>query len=251
MSTAISVRNVTKTYESGAAISRALSGISLAIESGTVTMLMGPSGSGKTTLISIMGGILRPTSGSVAIRGREITGLNERELPAIRLRHIGFVFQSFNLFPTLTARGNIELALDIKGIRGVTARKRADALLGEVGLGDKVSALPADLSGGEKQRVAIARALAGDPEVLLADEPTAALDSASGKVVMDLLRQLARERNRAVMIVTHDSRIIHHADRIVQIEDGRISADRAMSTLPGFAFARMSVGPHSTVGVDL
>jgi len=183
---------------------------------------MGPSGSGKTTLISIMGCILKATSGCVRVQGKEVTGLSESELPAVRLRHIGFVFQAFNLVGTLTAAENIELALDLKGVRGPGARKRAVALLDEVGLSDKKGAYPAELSVGQKQRVAVARALAGDPEILLADEPTAALDSASGKTVMELLRRMAHERGRAVVVVTHDHRVTEYADRIVRMEDGRV-----------------------------
>jgi putative ABC transport system ATP-binding protein len=184
--------------------------------------MMGPSGSGKTTLLSIMGCILRPTSGSVRVRGREVTDLRDRELPRLRCFHIGFVFQGFNLFPALTAGENVELALDLKGIRGRAARHSAGELLERVGLGGKYDALPANLSAGEKQRVAIARALAGDPEIILADEPTASLDSHNGRTVIELLRELAHKRDRAVVIVTHDSRARVFADRTVQIEDGRI-----------------------------
>jgi putative ABC transport system ATP-binding protein len=158
----------------------------------------------------------------VRIAGREVTRLRERELPAIRLGHIGFVFQGFNLFPTLTAIENVELALDLKKIRGKEATRRARALLEEVGLAEKCNSFPADLSGGQKQRVAIARALAGEPEIILADEPTAALDKSSGQTIMTMLRRLARERGRAVLIVTHDNRVLEYADRIVRIEDGRI-----------------------------
>ena len=159
--------------------------------------------------------------------------LPERALPQVRLRHFGFVFQGFNLFPALTAGENVEVALGLKGIRGREARREAAAALAAVGLDDKVDTRPADLSGGQKQRVAIARALAGDPSIILADEPTAALDSASGQLVMDLLRTLARARNRAVVLVTHDSRTYRYADRLVSIEDGRLtaSADTPRSSL--------------------
>jgi putative ABC transport system ATP-binding protein len=186
---------------------------------------MGPSGSGKTTLLSIMGCILRATSGHVTIQGRDITALPERALPRIRLEHIGFIFQGFNLFPALNVLENVELALELKGIRGATAKRQAAELLDRVSLGDKAKSLPADLSGGQKQRVAIARALAGDPGIILADEPTAALDSTSGKLVIELLRELAHEKNRAVVVVTHDNRVLSYADRIVHIEDGRIAND--------------------------
>jgi putative ABC transport system ATP-binding protein len=222
MSNAIEVRNLVKTYENGAAASRALDGIDLDVRPGELMLLMGPSGSGKTTLVSIMGAILRPTAGSVKIQGQELAGLGEKQLPRIRLDHIGFVFQGFNLFPTLTAGENVELALDLKGIRGSQARRRSTALLEQVGLADKMRAFPSDLSGGQKQRVAIARALAGDPEIILADEPTAALDSHSGRVVMEMIRSLAHEKGRAVVIVTHDNRVLEYADRVVHIEDGRV-----------------------------
>jgi putative ABC transport system ATP-binding protein len=222
MHSAIEVRELTKVYAEGAAAARALDGVDLDVDRGEVVLLMGPSGSGKTTLVSIMGCILRATSGSVKIAGREVSGLPERALPAIRLNHIGFVFQGFNLFPALTAAENVEVALDLKGIRGGMARKRSRALLESVGLGEKVDAVPGDLSGGQKQRVAIARALAGDPDIILADEPTAALDKLNGQVVMEMLHGLAHQRGRAVAIVSHDSRVIEYADRIVHIEDGRV-----------------------------
>ncbi len=222
MERAVAVRGVTKTFGEGAAAVRALEGVELDVHRGELMLLMGPSGSGKTTLLSIMGCILRPSAGSVQIRGFEVTDLDERDLPWVRLKHIGFVFQGFNLFPTLTALENVELALDLRGVRGWPARRRAGELLEQVGLADKGQAYPADLSGGQKQRVAIARALAGEPEIILADEPTGALDSQSGRLVIDLLRELAHARGRAVTVVTHDSRILEFADRILQLEDGKI-----------------------------
>lgn len=223
MRTAISVRDVSKTYASGAAAVRALDGVSVEASFGELLMLMGPSGSGKTTLVSMMGCILAATSGSIRVSGTEIVGLSERRLPKVRLDHIGFIFQGFNLFPALKAAENVAIALDLKGIRGSAARKRSLTLLDQVGLADKAESYPADLSGGQKQRVAIARALAGDPEIILADEPTAALDSQSGRTVMELLNTLAHDRGRAVVIVTHDNRTIQYADRIVHIADGKIS----------------------------
>jgi len=222
MKQAIQVRAVTKTFVEGTAVVRALNGVDFHVESGELVLLMGPSGSGKTTLLSIMGCILRPSAGSVAIRGREVTGLDERQLPKVRLAHIGFVFQGFNLFPALTAAENVELALDLRGIGKREASRRAHEVLEQVGLSDKLHTYPADLSGGQKQRVAIARALVGEPEIILADEPTAALDSVSGRAVIELLRELAHARGRAVVLVTHDSRILSYADRIAHIEDGRI-----------------------------
>src|SRR5215470_13388979 len=178
---AISVRDVTKVFVEGPNQVPVLHGVDFDVHQGEVVMLMGPSGSGKTTLLSIMGCILRATSGSVQVAGREVANLSERELPEIRLREIGFIFQGFNLFPTLTVGENVELALDLKGVRGSNAHDEARRLLDQVGLVAKYDAFPADLSGGQKQRVAVARALSGSPSVILADEPTAALDSHSGR----------------------------------------------------------------------
>jgi putative ABC transport system ATP-binding protein len=220
---------LTKTYAQGDAAMRALDEVTLDVYGGELALLLGPSGSGKTTLLSIVGCILRPTSGSLRVLGDDVTRLAERELPVIRRERIGFVFQSFNLFPTLTALQNVALALDVKGVFGRSARDRAAGLLDQVGLSSKLHAYPADLSGGQKQRVAIARALAGDPPIILADEPTAALDSQSGRVVMDLLQRLARERGRAVAIVTHDNRMLSYADRLVRMEDGRVVSDERPS----------------------
>jgi putative ABC transport system ATP-binding protein len=224
---AIAVREISKTYAEGEAAMRALDGVDLDVQRGELMLLMGPSGSGKTTLLSIMGCILRPSGGTIRLLGRDVTGLGERELPRVRLDHIGFVFQGFNLFSTLTAAGNVALALDLKGVPRREASRRAAMLLEQVGLSAKRDAYPADLSGGQKQRVAIARAIAGDPPIVLADEPTAALDTHSGHAVMELLRELARERDRTIVIVTHDSRMLSYADRIVHIEDGRIVGDQA------------------------
>jgi putative ABC transport system ATP-binding protein len=225
MNTIIEARELTKTYAQGEAAMRALDNATLDVRRGELMLLVGPSGSGKTTLLSILGCILRPSSGTLRVMGKDVTRMRERDLPAIRRERIGFVFQAFNLFPTLTAAQNVALALDLRGITGRTARSRATSLLEQVGLGDKRDAHPADLSGGQKQRVAIARALAGDPPVILADEPTAALDSHSGRAVMEVLTRLAHERERAVVIVTHDSRMLGFADRTIRMEDGRIVSD--------------------------
>jgi len=234
---AIAVRKLTKTYAEGNAGVAALRGVDIDVHPGELVLLVGPSGSGKTTLLSIMGCILSASSGSVRIAGTEVTGLTEKQLPAVRLQHIGFVFQGFNLFPTLTAAENVELTLDLKGVSARAARKRADELLQQVGLGDKSNSFPADLSGGQKQRVAIARALAGDPAIILADEPTAALDSQTGRKLMEMMRGLAHQRGRAVVIVTHDSRVLEFADRTVRIEDGAIASPPVASgAIPPHAF---------------
>ena len=248
MQAAISVRDVIKVYVEGANRIEVLHGVDFDVEQGEVVMLMGPSGSGKTTLLSIMGCILRATSGSVQVAGSEVANLSERELPEIRLQHIGFVFQGFNLFPTLTVGENVELALDLKRIQGDKAKQEARRLLEQVGLATKYESFPSDLSGGQKQRVAIARALAGTPSVILADEPTAALDSVSGRNVMEMMRDLARKHGRGVVVVTHDSRVTEFADRIVHMEDGRI-VEEAVSGLKRPTEV-MSMGVPSAAGAE-
>jgi putative ABC transport system ATP-binding protein len=220
---AILVRDLMKVYGSGPTAYHALRHVDFDVDRGEVLMLLGPSGSGKTTLLSIIGCILQATSGSVKVCGQEVVGLPEKELPRVRLKSIGFIFQAFNLFPALSAGENVELALGLKGVSGREARRIAGELLERVGLGGKYKSHPADLSGGQKQRVAIARAVSGDPEIVLADEPTASLDSQSGRAVMEMLREMAHERGRTVVIVTHDNRAFEYADRIVHIEDGRIT----------------------------
>jgi putative ABC transport system ATP-binding protein len=231
----IRARAVTKIYREGASELHALSGVDLDIRAGQLTLLMGPSGSGKTTLLSILGCILRATEGSLDLLGEGVTFLSEKELSRIRREAIGFVFQGFNLFPTLTATENIELSLDVRGIRGKQARKRSDELLSEVGLQDRKNAFPTDLSGGQKQRVAIARALAGDPPILLADEPTAALDSTSGRAVIELLQRLAHQHGCAVVMVTHDPRVLSYGDRILHLEGGRLIREESSGDAPNGA----------------
>ena len=223
MESLVSVHNLVKTYGTGANAVHALCGVTMDIRAGEVLVLMGPSGSGKTTLISILGGILSATSGSVRIQGREIVGLRESELPALRRNHFGFIFQGFNLFPALTALENVTIMAKLKGEKN--AKRHAAELLDSVSLSDKRNSYPADLSGGQKQRVAIARALAGDPQIILADEPTAALDSVSGRTVLEILSGLARNKNRAVVVVTHDPRVLEYCDRIIHIEDGRVGSE--------------------------
>ena len=227
--TVIRARGLSKIYGTGSTELRALSDVNLEIRSGQLTLLMGPSGSGKTTLLSILGCILRASSGSLELLGEEVATLPESALPRLRRDLLGFVFQGFNLFPALTAAENVALALDLRGTRAKAARQRAEELLVEVGLKDRMHAFPADLSGGQKQRVAIARALAGNPPILLADEPTAALDSTSGRTVIELLQRLTRQHARAVVMVTHDPRVLSYGDRILHLEDGRLVREE----LPG------------------
>jgi putative ABC transport system ATP-binding protein len=201
-----------------------LRGIDFNVERGEIVSLEGPSGSGKTTFLSILGCILTPTSGEVVIDGTRVDGADESKLASIRKRSLGFVFQQFNLFPSLTAVENVEYALNVKGMRGKDARAEAERVMEAVGLSERGSFLPRDLSGGQKQRVAIARALAGNAPVLLADEPTANLDSVVGAQVLELFRALAKRENRALVIVTHDPKVRSIADRVVSIRDGRIAA---------------------------
>jgi putative ABC transport system ATP-binding protein len=217
--------NLTKDLGSGAGKVAALKGVSLALHGGELTLLMGPSGSGKTTLLSILGCMLAPTEGTVRIGEHSTAGLDPEQLAQLRRDHIGFVFQSFHLFPTLSTTDNVRLALDVRGERSRAAKVRSREALAKVGLGHKIKAYPRELSGGEQQRVAIARAIVGKPSIILADEPTAALDGANGQAVMQLLAEIAREQAHAVLIVTHDPRLLPFADRVVHIEDGRIISE--------------------------
>jgi putative ABC transport system ATP-binding protein len=224
--TMIEANEIRMALGEGAGRVEALKGINLSLAGGELTLLMGPSGSGKTTLLSVLGCMLSPTSGSVNIRGRAVTGLDAEALAQVRRENIGFVFQSYHLFPTLTAAENVRLSLDVRGHRCLDARAKAKEALATVGLGHKAGAFPRALSGGEQQRVAVARAIVGNPSLLLADEPTAALDSENGQAVMTVLAELAKDPSRAMFIVTHDPRIVPFADRILRIEDGRIVDDQ-------------------------
>jgi putative ABC transport system ATP-binding protein len=218
----IAVEDARVTYGDGPAALTALDRVSLAVHAGEVLLIAGPSGSGKTTLLQLLGCLRRPSSGTLRLQGRVVATESEAVLSRLRLQHFGFVFQGYNLFPTLTAWENVAVALDLKGVRGAAAEPHARALLDAVGLTARADAYPAALSGGQKQRVAIARALAGDPAVILADEPTAALDSGAGAQIVGLLRGLADLARRAIVIVTHDHRLMPFADRVVTLEDGRI-----------------------------
>jgi putative ABC transport system ATP-binding protein len=220
----LQANDVTKVFDEGKQKVSVLRGVSLALEPGEVVALEGPSGSGKTTLLSILGCILTPTSGEVVVDGRKIDPRRPGDLPEIRKRSIGFVFQQFNLFPALTALENVEYALNIKGVKSPLAKRKAAEILERVGLGERGRFLPRDLSGGQKQRVAVARALAAEPAILLADEPTANLDSQVGTQILDLFRTLARADGRALLIVTHDPKVRDVADRVVRIRDGKIAA---------------------------
>ncbi len=222
----VRLEGVGVTYGEGAAELRALSVVTLDIAAGEVTLLLGPSGSGKTTLLQVMGCLLRPTHGRVQLFGRALDGATPESLAALRLAHVGFVFQHYNLFPTLRAWENVAIALDLKGRTPTEQHEEAIALLERLGLGDRATHFPSELSGGQKQRVAIARALAGTPGLILADEPTAALDSRTGQGVVATLRELATREGCAVVIVSHDPRVEPFADRVLHLEDGRVLDDR-------------------------
>jgi putative ABC transport system ATP-binding protein len=218
----LSLQGVTKVYGSGDAEVHALRGIDLEIEPGELVVVLGPSGSGKTTMVNIIGGIEATTSGTVVVAGEDISGRRPADLSDFRRRHVGFVFQFFNLIPTLTARENVEVLVELTG-RG--DRRRVPELLEAVGLGDRADHFPAQLSGGQQQRVALARALATDPDLLLADEPTGSLDTATGRQILGLLQRLNRA-GRTVLVVTHNASVAAIADRVVSVVDGVVESDR-------------------------
>ncbi len=241
-SNCIVVEDAHQWYGKGELGAHALRGISMTARPGEVLMVRGPSGSGKTTLLQLMGALRTPDKGELTICGESTRGLRSVALRELRLRRIGFIFQFFNLFPTLTAWENVALPLDICGIGGKEAEHRAKALLEEVGLQDRLNHRPGQLSGGQRQRVAIARALSNEPEVILADEPTAALDGVNGALVIRILQKLAHEKGRIVVIVSHDERVEKMVDRAVTVEDGKIVADIRISQ--GFSGSSFNGGPQ-------
>jgi putative ABC transport system ATP-binding protein len=223
--TAISVRNICRDFEAGGQVLRVLHNIDANIRTGELTYLVGESGSGKTTLISIIAGILYPTEGSVSVFGTDIYGLSDNDLVRFRLANIGFIFQQYNLIPSLTAAENASVPLVAAGMGRSEALERSMAILEKLNMTSQAEKKPNQLSGGQQQRVAIARALVHEPRLIVCDEPTAALDTKSGRRVMDLLREVALSPDRSVIIVTHDNRIFDLADRILTMEDGRITRD--------------------------
>jgi putative ABC transport system ATP-binding protein len=236
----LDVRDVSKRFGDGETGVLAVRDVSLAVEPGEIVLIMGPSGSGKTTLLSMMGALLKPTKGSIDLDGTALSELSEGRLPDIRLRQFGFIFQDFNLLSALTVLENVSVVAELAGLKGRTARDKARALLTDLGLGERLDFLPEKLSGGEKQRVAIARALINDPTLILADEPTANLDSKIGHEIMRLLRRIAKEQGRSVVIVSHDQRIRDIADRVLWLEDGAFKDIVTMATDPvcGMAIER-------------
>ena len=230
---ALEARNVHKSFRTGHVVSTVLDGLSLRVNAGELTLICGPSGCGKSTLLSIMSGLQPADQGQVHALGESLDTMNKRALERFRLLHTGFVFQGFNLFPALTAFEQVALPLDYLGLKRDAARARAESALGEVGMGPRMHLRPAELSGGEKQRVAIARALAKEPALLFADEPTSSLDAANGQMVIDMLHGIARHHGTTVLCVSHDPRLIHHADRLLTMEDGRILEDRRPASRGG------------------
>ena len=242
---AIKAEGLVRTFGEGDVQVTAVRGVDLAVEPGEVALIMGPSGSGKTTLLSMLGAMLRPTAGSILVDGVDLATLPESKLPEFRARRFGFVFQDFNLLSALSAQENVEFALNIAGIGGHRAKARSRALLEGFGLARRLRFRPEKLSGGEKQRVAVARALANEPAVILADEPTANLDSRIGHDIARLLRATASEAGRSVVVVSHDDRLRDIADRVLWLEDG---AFRAISDMASDPVCGMSVdrggSPH-------
>jgi putative ABC transport system ATP-binding protein len=232
----IELKNVHKVYPMGEVSVPALRGINLTIHPGEFVAIMGPSGSGKSTLMHLLGCLDLPSDGVVQLDGKDITELDEGTLAQIRGKKVGFVFQTFNLIPTLTAQENVELPLFFQGVPREKRRARAAELLPKVGLDGRLHHKPAQLSGGERQRVAIARALANDPEIILADEPTGNLDSESGKAILELLAQLHRE-GKTIILVTHNPEAAAYAQRIVRIRDGRLVEEVAANVTSGGAYA--------------
>ena len=226
MTALVRAASVTRRFGDGDTSTTVLHGVDMEVRAGELVLLMGPSGSGKTTLLSILAGLMRPSAGGVWLCGAEVSAMSDAAVRRVRREQLGFVFQTSNLFPALTAEENVAEVLRMKGMPRAQAHARARDTLARVGLGSRMHHRPAELSGGQKQRVAIARALASDPRVVMGDEVTSALDSATGLAVMELLRAVVSPE-RAVLIVTHDHRLERFADRVLEIEDGLITADRA------------------------
>jgi len=234
--TAIRCVSIAKSFGQGELTQRVIRDASLALNAGELTLMMGPSGSGKSTFLAMLAGLMRPDQGRVEALGQDLWQLDGAAIDRFRLQHCGFVFQGFNLFAALTALENVVFPLQYGSLPDDEARRRAQAALEEVGLGERSHLRPVELSGGEKQRVAIARALVKHPELIFADEPTSALDSRNGSIVVDLLHRIARERGAMVLVVTHDPRLHERADRLIELEDGQIRRDeRIAQTEPALA----------------
>lgn len=229
----VETKNLTKIYGSGDTAVTALDHVSFTVDPGEFVAIMGPSGCGKSTLLHLVGGLDRPTEGSVMIGGHNLTDLSDNKLTELRRRRIGFVFQFFNLIPVLNAVENAALPITLDGVALATARQRATDWLVKIDMADRLTHRPDQLSGGQQQRVAVARALVAEPEIILADEPTGNLDTHSGDEIAKLLRQASKEWNRSVIMVTHDPRIAAYADRIIFLKDGRITEQTTLETKNG------------------
>ncbi len=241
----LEAHRLTKVFGSGTSAVRAVDGVDLKVRRGEIVLVMGPSGSGKTTLLTMIGGLLKPSSGAVRISGHDITSMKESDLYKIRRRCVGFIFQVFNLLEPFNVRENVEVVLNLAGKNGRGARRKAEGILRDLGLGERLQFRPNSLSGGEKQRVSIARALANDPLLILADEPTANLDSKQGHDVVVLLRDIAKEQGRTVIIVSHDHRIREVADRVLWLEDGRFKDLSRLERDPNCGMAIEPEGAHT------
>jgi len=241
------ITHVTKRYGAGTTEVTAVRDVSLSVNPGEIVLIMGPSGSGKTTLLSMLGALLKPTEGAIQLNSMTISALTENRLPDIRLKQFGFIFQDFNLLSALTALENVAIVAELAGNKSSAARRKAASLLTELGLGERLNFLPEKLSGGEKQRVAIARALVNDPSLILADEPTANLDSKIGHEIMRLLRSIAKEQGRSVVIVSHDQRIKDIADRVLWLEDGEFKETVTMAIDP---VCNMSVEREKAISTE-
>lgn len=246
-SATLQISHVTKRYGAGSTEVTAVHDVSLSVSPGEIVLIMGPSGSGKTTLLSMLGALLKPTEGTIQLNGTTISALEENRLPDIRLKQFGFIFQDFNLLSALTALENVAIVAELAGAKSGEAKRKAASLLTELGLGERLNFPPEKLSGGEKQRVAIARALVNDPRLILADEPTANLDSKIGHEIMRLLRNIAKEQGRSVVIVSHDQRIKDIADRVLWLEDGEFKETVTMAIDP---VCGMSVEREKAVSLE-
>ena len=226
----IRVNNLSKRYILGKTVVNALKGISLEVKEGEILFVMGPSGSGKTTLLNLVGGIDTPSDGELFFKDLLVSTLNDAELTKYRKNHLSFVFQFYSLIPTLTAIENVELTMELVGIRGKELREKATSYLSQVDLSERLNSYPSQLSGGERQRVAIARALAKNPDLLLVDEPTGQLDSEIGGSITSLIRTIAKEQRKTVILVTHDPALIKYADRVIHLRSGRIESIEQISS---------------------
>ncbi|MBN2452244.1 MAG: ABC transporter ATP-binding protein [Lentisphaeria bacterium] len=231
----IRAEDLTKVYQVGAVTTRALDAVSLSVAAGEFTAVVGPSGSGKTTLLNLIGALDAPTGGRLRVLGHDMTALSRRHRADLRLHHIGFVFQSYNLMDVLTARENVEFVLELQGVARAERRERALAVLGDLGLGALADRRPTQLSGGQQQRVAVARAVASRPSLVLADEPTANLDGENAEALIEMMARLRRERGTTFVFSTHDPRVIRHAARVITLSDGRVVADGPGPPNPGGA----------------